>query len=99
MRNLQVSQADKLRPVERNKTDIIATRQVHVAALGESLTINGPGLEPAPMPANSATLEIRGVTRRFGKNTAVSDINIAIPQGQMVGIIAVRAPANQPSFA
>jgi phosphonate transport system ATP-binding protein len=39
------------------------------------------------MPASSATLEIRGVSRRFGKNTAVSDINISIPQGQMVGII------------
>ncbi|RUU63696.1 ATP-binding cassette domain-containing protein, partial [Mesorhizobium sp. M7A.T.Ca.TU.009.01.1.1] len=39
------------------------------------------------MPANSATLEIRGVTRRFGKNTAVRDINIAIPHGQMVGVI------------
>ncbi|MBN9269225.1 MAG: ATP-binding cassette domain-containing protein, partial [Mesorhizobium sp.] len=35
----------------------------------------------------SATLEIRGVTRRFGKNTAVSDVNISIPQGQMVGVI------------
>ncbi|TIT71693.1 MAG: phosphonate ABC transporter ATP-binding protein, partial [Mesorhizobium sp.] len=30
------------------------------------------------MSALSATLEIRGVTRRFGKNTAVSDINISI---------------------
>ncbi|RWD57089.1 MAG: phosphonate ABC transporter ATP-binding protein [Mesorhizobium sp.] len=39
------------------------------------------------MSASSATLEIRGVTRRFGKNTAVSDINISIQQGQMVGII------------
>ena len=39
------------------------------------------------MSASSATLEIRGVTRRFGKNTAVSDINISIPRGQMVGII------------
>src|SRR5438128_6882644 len=39
------------------------------------------------MSASSATLEIRGVTRRFGKNTAVSDINISIPRGQMVGVI------------
>ena len=39
------------------------------------------------MSASSATLEIRGVSRRFGKNTAVSDVNISIPQGQMVGII------------
>ncbi|MEZ2332450.1 phosphonate ABC transporter ATP-binding protein [Mesorhizobium sp. RCC_202] len=39
------------------------------------------------MSASSATLEIRGVSRRFGKNTAVSDINISIPRGQMVGII------------
>ena len=35
----------------------------------------------------SATLEIRGVSRRFGKNTAVSAIDLSIPQGQMVGII------------
>jgi len=35
----------------------------------------------------SATLEIRGVTRRFGKNTAVNDVSISIPQGQMVGVI------------
>ncbi|TIT38120.1 MAG: phosphonate ABC transporter ATP-binding protein [Mesorhizobium sp.] len=39
------------------------------------------------MSASSATLEIRGVSRRFGKNTAVSDVNISIPQGQMVGVI------------
>jgi phosphonate transport system ATP-binding protein len=39
------------------------------------------------MPAASATLEIRGVSRRFGKNTAVNAIDLSIPQGQMVGII------------
>ena len=35
----------------------------------------------------SATLELHGITRRFGRNTAVSDVDISIPQGQMVGII------------
>jgi phosphonate transport system ATP-binding protein len=35
----------------------------------------------------SAALEIRGITRRFGKNTAVSGVDIRIPAGQMVGII------------
>ena len=35
----------------------------------------------------SATLEIRAVTRRFGKNTAVNGVDIVIPEGQMVGII------------
>jgi phosphonate transport system ATP-binding protein len=35
----------------------------------------------------SAALEIRGVTRPFGKNTAVNGVDIVIPQGQMVGII------------
>ena len=39
------------------------------------------------MSATSATLEIRGVSRRFGKNTAVSAVDLSIPQGQMVGII------------
>lgn len=39
------------------------------------------------MSATSATLEIRGVSRRFGKNIAVSNVDISIPQGQMVGII------------
>jgi len=39
------------------------------------------------MSASSATLEIRGVSRRFGKNTAVSGVDIVIPEGQMVGII------------
>ncbi len=32
-------------------------------------------------------LEIRKVTRRFGRNTAVDDVTIEIGQGQMVGII------------
>jgi phosphonate transport system ATP-binding protein len=35
----------------------------------------------------TAVLEICGVSRRFGANTAVSSIDISIPQGQMVGII------------
>jgi phosphonate transport system ATP-binding protein len=35
----------------------------------------------------SAALEIRAVTRRFGKNIAVNGINLVIPEGQMVGII------------
>lgn len=39
------------------------------------------------MLSTPATLEIRGVSRRFGKNTAVSAIDLSIPQGQMVGII------------
>ncbi|HTV67830.1 MAG TPA: phosphonate ABC transporter ATP-binding protein [Rhizobiaceae bacterium] len=32
-------------------------------------------------------LQIRDVTRRFGKNTAVDNVAIDIPEGQMVGII------------
>ncbi|MBL8584311.1 MAG: phosphonate ABC transporter ATP-binding protein [Rhizobiaceae bacterium] len=32
-------------------------------------------------------LEIRGVSRRFGKHTAVASVDISIPRGQMVGII------------
>jgi phosphonate transport system ATP-binding protein len=33
------------------------------------------------------TFELRNVTRRFGDRTAVSAVNVEIPQGQMVGII------------
>jgi phosphonate transport system ATP-binding protein len=32
-------------------------------------------------------LRLVNVTRRFGKNTAVDDVTIEIPQGQMVGVI------------
>jgi phosphonate transport system ATP-binding protein len=32
-------------------------------------------------------LELRGVTRRFGQKTAVDNVTISIPEGQMVGII------------
>ena len=32
-------------------------------------------------------LKIANVTRRFGKNIAVNDVTIDIPQGQMVGVI------------
>ncbi len=32
-------------------------------------------------------LKLENVTRRFGGNTAVADVNLEIPQGQMVGII------------
>ncbi|QPC86158.1 phosphonate ABC transporter ATP-binding protein [Mesorhizobium sp. NBSH29] len=32
-------------------------------------------------------LEIRDVSRRFGKNTAVGNVVLEIPQGQMVGVI------------
>ncbi len=32
-------------------------------------------------------LQIRDVTRRFGRNTAVDNVALEIPQGQMVGII------------
>jgi phosphonate transport system ATP-binding protein len=32
-------------------------------------------------------LEIRNVVRRFGEKTAVGEVNITIPAGQMVGII------------
>ena len=35
----------------------------------------------------SATLEVRAVTRRFGKHTAVNGVDIVIPEGQMVGVI------------
>jgi phosphonate transport system ATP-binding protein len=35
----------------------------------------------------TAALEIRGLTRRFGKNTAVNAVDLVIPEGQMVGII------------
>ncbi len=32
-------------------------------------------------------LELRGVTRKFGQKTAVDNVSISIPKGQMVGII------------
>ncbi|MEP0521004.1 MAG: phosphonate ABC transporter ATP-binding protein [Hyphomicrobiales bacterium] len=32
-------------------------------------------------------LEFKNVTRRFGVNTAVNEVNVSIPSGQMVGII------------
>ena len=35
----------------------------------------------------TAALEIRGLTRRFGRNTAVNAVDIVIPEGQMVGVI------------
>jgi phosphonate transport system ATP-binding protein len=35
----------------------------------------------------SAALEIRAVTRRFGKTIAVAGVDLVIPEGQMVGII------------
>jgi phosphonate transport system ATP-binding protein len=35
----------------------------------------------------SAALEIRAVTRRFGKHVAVNGVDITIPGGEMVGII------------
>ncbi len=31
--------------------------------------------------------ELKNVTRRFGKKLAVDSVTLAIPQGQMVGII------------
>jgi phosphonate transport system ATP-binding protein len=35
----------------------------------------------------SAALEIRAVSRRFGRNLAVNGVDLVIPEGQMVGII------------
>ena len=32
-------------------------------------------------------LKIENVTRRFGNNIAIDNVNVEIPQGQMVGII------------
>ena len=32
-------------------------------------------------------LQLTNVTRRFGSKTAVDSVNLAIPEGQMVGII------------
>ena len=32
-------------------------------------------------------LQIRDVTRRFGRNTAVDGVALEIPHGQMVGVI------------
>ena len=34
-----------------------------------------------------ATLEIRGLTRRFGSKTAVDDVSLTVPPGQMLGIL------------
>ena len=45
---------------------------------------NGRGLHAAPM---SGTLELHGLSRRFGAVAALDDVSLAIPQGQMVGII------------
>jgi phosphonate transport system ATP-binding protein len=32
-------------------------------------------------------LELQGLTRRFGSVTAVNDVRLVVPEGQMVGII------------
>ena len=36
---------------------------------------------------NGTMLQVEGVTRRFGSATAVDRVNLAVPQGQMLGII------------
>ena len=35
-------------------------------------------------------LELQGLTRRFGAVTAVDAVTLAVPDGQMVGVVVVR---------
>ena len=43
-------------------------------------------------------LEIRKVTRRFGKNVAVDSVDLEIAAGQMVGVIG-RSGAPEPAWS
>jgi branched-chain amino acid transport system permease protein len=40
-----------------------------------------------PASASSSLLEVRGLTKRFGGVVAVSDVDLAIPRGAIVGLI------------
>ena len=42
-------------------------------------------------------VELRNVTKRFGSNTVIDNINLTIPQGQMVTLLG-RPAAAKPLF-
>ncbi len=46
-----------------------------------------PFAGPLSCPMTQATLEIRGLTRRFGDKVAVDDVTLSVPPGQMLGIL------------
>ena len=39
-------------------------------------------------------VELRNVTKRFGSNTVIDNINLTIPQGQMVTLLGPRLRQN-----
>jgi len=46
-----------------------------------------PTTATPPTPTDSAAIETRSLTRRFGKLTAVDDLNLQIPSGALFGLI------------
>jgi phosphonate transport system ATP-binding protein len=55
------------------------------------VTVLSSGCHASPVSVTewkgSAMLELQGLTRRFGQVTAVNDVRLVIPDGEMVGII------------
>lgn len=50
--------------------------------------VTGSPAEAAPHPSESASaVELRGVTKRFGSQTAVDDLTLSIPRGQVLALL------------
>jgi len=43
--------------------------------------------EPTKQPSNQAMIDVRNVSKRYGKNTVLSNINLSIGAGEVVGLI------------
>jgi len=50
-------------------------------------TVSAPAAPPPPAPAVASLVVAEGLTKTFGNETAVSDLNFAVPPGLIVGLI------------
>jgi ABC-type branched-subunit amino acid transport system ATPase component len=81
----------RLRPVavERPDTDDAVVAEPPVAPIARVVPqwLREVAVRGGPASASSSLLEVRGLTKRFGGVVAVSDVDLAIPRGAIVGLI------------
>ena len=47
----------------------------------------------------TTTIDIKDITRRFGKHTVLNDVNLAVEPGELLALLGPPAPAKPPCSA
>ncbi len=90
--------AAEIRPVEPTFEDAFMKLQADTQDATAARTAPSPAASHSPLPASDSVVHTRGLVKRFGSFTAVSDIGFDVHQGEIFGLLGPNGAGKSTTF-